>query len=95
MLAWDKPSCTVAYGNREVHVHPTGTRRLSVYEAMLLQGFPPSYKLTGTLSDQIRQISDAVPPPLAKSLAQSIYSFLEANQRSVRERLGDHLAYAS
>src|SRR5262249_52884912 len=39
-LAWDKPSWTVAYGNREVHIHPTGERRISVLEAMLLQGFP-------------------------------------------------------
>jgi len=29
-LAWDRPSPTVAYGNREVHVHPDGRRRLSV-----------------------------------------------------------------
>jgi len=76
VLSWDKPSCTVAYGNREVHVHPSGTRRLSVYEAMLLQGFPESYQLSGTLSDQIRQVSDAVPPPLAFALAKTIRSLL-------------------
>ena len=29
-LNWDSPSWTVAYGHREVHVHPNGTRRLSV-----------------------------------------------------------------
>lgn len=77
VLSWDKPSWTVAYGNREVHIHPNGERRLSVYEAMLLQGFPPKYELRGTLSDQIRLISDAVPPPMAKSLAESIISFLQ------------------
>ena len=27
-LEWSKPSPTVAYGNREIHVHPSGTRRL-------------------------------------------------------------------
>jgi DNA (cytosine-5)-methyltransferase 1 len=71
-LDWDKPSLTVAYGHREVHVHPTGIRRLSVLEAMLLQGFPQTYQLYGTLSDQIRQVSDAVPPPLARGLAHAI-----------------------
>ena len=75
-LAWDKPSWTVAYGNREVHVHPNGTRRLSVLEAMLLQGFPHAYQLHGTLSDQIRQVSDAVPPPLAQALARAIRKIL-------------------
>jgi DNA (cytosine-5)-methyltransferase 1 len=76
-LKWDDRSWTVAYGHREVHVHPNGCRRLSVYEAMLLQGFPPSYELRGTLSDQIRLVSDAVPPPLAFALAQWIAGLLK------------------
>jgi DNA (cytosine-5)-methyltransferase 1 len=78
-LEWNKPSWTVAYGNREVHVHPTGLRRLSVYEAMILQGFPTDYELRGTLSEQITQISDAVPPPLAAAVAREIKNTLAAN----------------
>lgn len=77
VLSWDRPSWTVAYGHREVHIHPNGERRLSVYEAMLLQGFPADYELHGTLSDQIRLVSDAVPPPLAKGLAETILEFLK------------------
>jgi DNA (cytosine-5)-methyltransferase 1 len=76
VLKWDAPSWTVAYGHREVHVHPSATRRLSVYEAMLLQGFPRMYELCGTLSDQIRLVSDAVPPPLAEALARAIVRVL-------------------
>jgi len=76
VLKMDAPSWTVAYGHREVHVHPNGKRRLSVYEAMLLQAFPSSYELGGTLSDQIRLVSDAVPPPLAYALAKSIRYFV-------------------
>lgn len=76
VLKWDAPSWTVAYGHREVHVHPTAKRRLSVYEAMLLQGFPPEYELCGTLSDQIRLVSDAVPPALAEAIAKSIVKTL-------------------
>jgi DNA (cytosine-5)-methyltransferase 1 len=79
-LEWDKPSWTVAYGNREVHIHPTGLRRLSVYEAMILQGFPTNYELRGTLSDQITQISDAVPPPLAAAVAKEIKKTLAAKE---------------
>lgn len=71
-LAWDKPSYTVSYGHREVHVHPECNRRLSVFEAMLIQGFPRSYSLLGTLSSQFSQVSEAVPPPLAKVIAQSV-----------------------
>lgn len=72
MLDWDRPSFTVSYGNREVHIHPDGHRRLSVFEAMLLQGFPKSYILLGNLSEQITQVSEAVPPPLARAIATSI-----------------------
>lgn len=71
-LDWNRPSPTVAYGHREVHVHPSGKRRLSVYEAMLIQGFPKRYKLLGNLSEQVTQVSEAVPPPLAHAIALSI-----------------------
>jgi DNA (cytosine-5)-methyltransferase 1 len=71
-LAWNKPSLTVAYGHREVHIHPNCHRRLSVYEAMLLQGFPKDYELIGSLSSQIVQVSEAVPPPMARAVAESV-----------------------
>lgn len=71
-LGWDKQSYTVSYGHREVHVHPDCNRRLSVLEAMLLQGFPRDYVLKGTMSDQFSQVSEAVPPPLGFEIAASI-----------------------
>jgi len=71
-LAWHRPSITVAYGNREVHIHPDCHRRLSVYEAMQLQGFPDDYELLGSLSSQITQVSEAVPPPMARAIAAAI-----------------------
>ena len=86
VLHWDRPSWTVAYGNREVHVHPTGLRRLSVYEAMRLQGFPKRYELRGTLSDQIRMVSDSVPPPLAHALSLSLRDALTVQKRIGRRR---------
>ena len=71
-LRWDEPSWTVAYGHREVHVHPNGKRRLSIYEAMRLQSFDDDYVLTGHISAQIRLISDAVPPRLAWHIASEL-----------------------
>jgi len=76
-LEWDKPSWTVAYGHREVHVHPAGRRRLSIYEAMLLQAFPKEYQLAGNMTAQIRLVSEAVPPRLAKHIARSIRDSLD------------------
>lgn len=80
-LAWDAPSFAVSYGHREVHVHPEGRRRLSVFEAMRLQGFPDDYVLEGTLSAQIDQVSEAVPPPLAEAVAGSVVTLLGNNVR--------------
>ena len=69
---WTKPSPTIAFGHREIHVHPSGKRRLSIYEAMLLQGFPKDFVLIGNLTEQVEQVSNAVPPPLARSVAMAI-----------------------
>jgi len=79
-VQWDMPSKTIAFGNREILVHPSGTRRLSIYEAMLLQGFPKKFKLLGNLSDQVTQVSNAVPPPLAKAIALSLKKAIVASK---------------
>jgi DNA (cytosine-5)-methyltransferase 1 len=78
-LNWDTASRTIAFGHREIHVHPQGHRRLSIYEAMLLQGFPKKFVLEGNLSEQVEQVSNAVPPPLARSVALAV-------KRSLRGR---------
>jgi DNA (cytosine-5)-methyltransferase 1 len=73
---WSKPSPTIAFGHREIHIHPTGKRRLSIYEAMLIQGFPAGFILKGNLTQQVEQVSNAVPPPLAEAIAQAIIARL-------------------
>lgn len=78
-LIWDKASPTIAFGNREIHVHPNGNRRLSIFEAMILQGFPTSFVLKGNLSEQVEQVSNAVPPPLARSIAAAVKLALKAD----------------
>jgi adenine-specific DNA glycosylase len=86
-LSWNKPSRTVAYGHREIHVHPNGRRRLSILEAMLLQGFPQRYKLAGNLSQQVTQVSNAVPPPLARSIARSIHGAIYQKRKAAQAQL--------
>ena len=86
-LHWDRPSWTVAYGHREMHVHPTGTRRVSVFEAMLLQGFPESYVLKGNLSQQVTQVSDAVPPPLAGAIAKAMRRAIYNHKGHIQKKL--------
>lgn len=80
-LNWDEASPTIAFGHREIHVHPNGGRRLSIYEALLLQGFPHSFVLEGNLSEQVQQVSNAVPPPLARSVANAVKLALRGGNR--------------
>jgi len=39
---------------------------------MIIQGFPIETVLVGSLSSQVKQVSEAVPPPLALAVAKSI-----------------------
>ena len=51
---------------------PVANRRVSIYEAMLLQGLPSRLQILGNLTQQVTQVSDAVPPPLARALAKAV-----------------------
>lgn len=83
-----KPSPTVAYGHRELHIHPNGLRRLSILEAMLLQGFPIDYHLVGNLSEQVDQVSNAVPPPVGKALGTAILQAIQTQDVTSGPRAG-------
>lgn len=51
-------------------------RAITHYEASLLQGFPADYLWVGNKTSIARQIGNAVPPPLARSIALTISSAL-------------------
>ncbi|MBL7083775.1 MAG: DNA cytosine methyltransferase [Candidatus Aminicenantes bacterium] len=67
-------SPTACYGNNEVHLHPWHKRRLSVREAMRIQGIPDSYALPeeATLSSKFSVVSNGVPVPLAYEVANKL-----------------------
>ena len=56
--------------------HPTEDRPLSVQEYKLIQEFPASWKICGSLLDQYRQIGNAVPIALGEAIAKTILSHM-------------------
>lgn len=49
-------------------------RMLQPHELALAQGFPKGYKFTGTKTDQVKQIGNAVPRRLARALVGAVLS---------------------
>ncbi|RTL27540.1 MAG: DNA cytosine methyltransferase [Rhodocyclaceae bacterium] len=46
--------------------------RLTVRDALILQGFPPDYPVQGSRSKQFEQVGNAVPPPMAAAIVGAL-----------------------
>ncbi len=71
-LDYSQPSGTVVNVRKSMWVHPTLDRAISVREAARLQTFPDSFVFCGTKDKQYQQVGNAVPPILAKAIAESL-----------------------
>lgn len=80
-LSWDKPSGTITARfdsfTRGRFGHPVDDRSITLREGARLQGFPDEFVFLGNREQGARMIGNAVPPPLAESLGNSITAALE------------------
>lgn len=60
------------------------TRRLRVVELASLQGFPKSYVFKGSRRERVRQIGNAVPPPLAAAMVGAVVRTLKRRRTTAR-----------
>lgn len=60
------------------------SRRLRTIEMAALQGFPESYKFSGTRRERIRQIGNAVPPPLGKAMVSTVLDAVSRTRKTAK-----------
>ncbi|MEK7677568.1 MAG: DNA cytosine methyltransferase [Verrucomicrobiota bacterium] len=63
-------SNTLFSGHRAPPAHFKEPRSITVREAARLQGFPDTFRVYGSFANQMEQMTNAVPPPLARAVLQ-------------------------
>lgn len=77
-LSPDRPSWTIAAspGPWTGPFH-WANRRLRTVEMAALQGFPREYNLIGSRREKVRQMGNAVPPPLARKMVEAVLATVD------------------
>ncbi len=78
-IAWDEPSLTLTCSPAQKQTercHPEETRPFTVREYARIQTFPDDWKFAGSISQQYKQIGNAVPCNLGQEIGYSIVKFL-------------------
>ncbi len=79
-LKAEEPSIVISNYRKNMLIHPTQDRGLSVREAARLQSFPDKFIFSGSLMHIQQQIGNAVPPLLAKAVFEQILAYGQAVQ---------------
>jgi DNA (cytosine-5)-methyltransferase 1 len=74
-LKENEPSVVIGNYRKNMLIHPTEDRGLSVREAARLQSFPDWFVFKGSVGFQQQQVGNAVPPLLAKAIFNKICSY--------------------
>lgn len=75
-LNYDTPSPTVINVRKSMWQHPTKAMALSIREAARLQSFKDNYIFKGSKDRQYQQIGNAVPPLMARAIAEKMLHYL-------------------
>lgn len=78
-IGWDEPSLTLTCSPAQKQTercHPDETRPFTIREYARIQTFPDEWKFEGSVSQQYKQIGNAVPCNLGKEIGYSIVRFL-------------------
>lgn len=94
----NEPCLTITGAATRELIHPDCNRPLTIREAARIQTFPDSFQFCGNASQKIKQIGNAIPPMLAKTIGlyvQDTYGFEKESENIEGELLGFVLTKAS
>ena len=87
-MAWDEVSPTITRGcgnpSKGRYLHPSENRAINMLEALILQGFPKTYKFPEELGigKIASMIGEAFPPPMAKAQGDVIVKLISSYPRA-------------
>ena len=87
-MSWDDVSPTITRGcnnpSKGRFIHPSEDRALNMLEALILQGFPMTYKFPPKLGigKIASMIGEAFPPPMARAQGEAILKLLPKTKRN-------------
>lgn len=88
----DEPSKTIKAGSHGVpggenmiRFHDGRVRYFSVAEAKRIQTFPDSYEVLGSWTEAMRQLGNAVPVELARTIASSVFRALINSDQNIKQ----------
>jgi len=85
-IGWDEPSLTLTCSPAQKQTercHPEETRPFTVREYARIQTFPDDWTFMGSVSQQYKQIGNAVPCNLGQEIGYSVIKFLNAYYSSL------------
>lgn len=82
-ISWDEPSLTLTCSpmmKQTDRCHPDESRPFTTREYARIQSFPDEWQFAGKMNDIYKQIGNAVPVELAKSVGIEIYKALDGDK---------------
>jgi len=89
-IAWDEPSLTLTCSPAQKQTercHPDETRPFTVREYARIQTFPDTWEFAGSMTNQYKQIGNAVPVNLAYALGTSLIKLLDDINKVYNEEI--------
>ena len=79
-LCWDEQAKVIGNFRKNMLIHPSQDRGLSIREAARLQSFGDDHEFVGPLNSRQQQVGDAVPPRLAQVVGTALREIDESRE---------------